>query len=717
VTSKGGAKQQVTLYYMSQHFGVCTTVDALRGITVNEKVAWEGRVTSQGSFTIDRTDLFGGPTKQGGVKGTITFLPGAATQVLPDNLAQKLGRANGADCPGYRGLTSVFMTGPSDGQAGFYWTANDPYLPGVWITVERAPVGLSPGYALVPRSGAVATEFPYTLQTAPTTFINAQFSPDHLYLYAISSGFMAWSMQTRTLQTYVPTLAGGIGLAVGAAYAITPSGIVGISDGTHIYGIDFDGTASTLPGSMTGANGVYYAGGMVLLTPGSFAGHFVGQFTGSAVVQYPVNDWPTHIYETVDGDAYRVGHSDSTAHNFTIGPPLEDADVVDTTAYGTSGVCYAFDEGTHHVVVQGAYRFRVTKTRPHAIIDAFGSTAADSHPIATFGAITPGSSSFWVGTTEYLSSDLSAIRTVDLSLWPATGHTDVTGSALYDWYNNSFINSGTILDRISCGRPRPRRRQPGAHHLRVPDEHRLGHGLAVEPDRRHQLRGCGRRAVQRAARPVDDLDAPGHHPGLRSGGARPHSGDAVRRSAKRAADAQADPRRLRRRHAADDQIRRPPTCRTSGASCGATSSTRSTSPGPIPTTSRTRRSPPTTSPASRRRAASSATAAITTASAIPTSPCASRRATCARPALRWRPAMSRSIAPIGRCGRPPCSASTGRNTGLDGVVMRVTSIDYGKPGDPTIKLSLIEDVFGLDVADYVAPPSTLWRTRRPIRRR
>jgi hypothetical protein len=64
VTSKGGAKQQVTLYYMSQHFGICTTVDALRRITINEKVAWEGRVTSQGSFTIDKSDLFGGPASR-----------------------------------------------------------------------------------------------------------------------------------------------------------------------------------------------------------------------------------------------------------------------------------------------------------------------------------------------------------------------------------------------------------------------------------------------------------------------------------------------------------------------------------------------------------------------------------------------------------------------------------------------------------------------------
>src|SRR6185369_14642067 len=46
--------------------------------------------------------------------------------------------------------------------------------------------------------------------------------------------------------------------------------------------------------------------------------------------------------------------------------------------------------------------------------------------------------------------------------------------------------------------------------------------------------------------------------------------------------------------------------------------------------------------------------------------------------------------------------------GLDGVVMRVTSIDYGKPGDPALKLSLIEDVFGLDAGAYIEPPVSAW---------
>ena len=40
--------------------------------------------------------------------------------------------------------------------------------------------------------------------------------------------------------------------------------------------------------------------------------------------------------------------------------------------------------------------------------------------------------------------------------------------------------------------------------------------------------------------------------------------------------------------------------------------------------------------------------------------------------------------------------------------MRIHDINYGKPGDPTTKLSLVEDVFGLDVGDYIEPPRTVW---------
>lgn len=159
---KGGKpKIEVTEYFLSEHFGICSgPVDALRRLIIKEKDAWAGVQSSQGLFEINKPDLFGGIKKEGGAVGIVHFLPGESSQVLSDGLAQKLGRASGAVCPGFRGITSLFFTGAGGGldygeeaggfagviaakfgdrasQPGFYWTANTPYLPGVWTTVQR----------------------------------------------------------------------------------------------------------------------------------------------------------------------------------------------------------------------------------------------------------------------------------------------------------------------------------------------------------------------------------------------------------------------------------------------------------------------------------------------------------------------------------------------------------------------------------------------------
>jgi hypothetical protein len=169
---KGGKpKVEVTEYYMSEHFGVCIgPLDALLDVVIKEKSAWSGVQNSQGSFEINLPELFGGVKKEGGAKGIVTYLPGASDQLMPDGLAQKLGRTDGNDCPAFRGIASLFFTGTSrlssllggiftkltGSQRGFYWTANTPYLPGVWAKVLRAPIGLNPDYALIPNgSGPV----------------------------------------------------------------------------------------------------------------------------------------------------------------------------------------------------------------------------------------------------------------------------------------------------------------------------------------------------------------------------------------------------------------------------------------------------------------------------------------------------------------------------------------------------------------------------------
>lgn len=168
----GSAKQEITRYHMSQHFGICAgPVDAMVAIYAQEKLLWSGEETTASVFPVDKSQLFGGRLKEGGVEAVIYWLPGASDQVLPDLLAQKLGRANGADAPGYRGIASAFFVGPrgtpysdpdlwdktTEGRAGAYWRANNPYLPTVWIKVRRAPVGLDPEFALVPLVAGVLT--------------------------------------------------------------------------------------------------------------------------------------------------------------------------------------------------------------------------------------------------------------------------------------------------------------------------------------------------------------------------------------------------------------------------------------------------------------------------------------------------------------------------------------------------------------------------------
>lgn len=135
---KGGKpKVEVTEYSMSEHFGICTgPIDALLSIIIKEKTAWTGAITEQASFNIDKPELFGGIKKEGGVVGKVHVFPGESSQLLTDNLALKLGRPSGSNCPAFRGLASIFFYGKT-GNEGFYWSANTPFLPGVWTRLQR----------------------------------------------------------------------------------------------------------------------------------------------------------------------------------------------------------------------------------------------------------------------------------------------------------------------------------------------------------------------------------------------------------------------------------------------------------------------------------------------------------------------------------------------------------------------------------------------------
>lgn len=172
---KSGGEAEVTDYYMSMHQGFCWgPVDALLNIYVGDKECWSGEMTDLGAFGIDRTDLFGGNKKEGGVQGNVWFLPGKDDQQLGDGLASLLGRTN-ATCPGFRGLTSLFFIGSPT--RGFMWSSNTPYLKPLAAKFRRSPKGLNAAYRMIGRQTSVAINgFSATVGEATGTLTNGVIS-------------------------------------------------------------------------------------------------------------------------------------------------------------------------------------------------------------------------------------------------------------------------------------------------------------------------------------------------------------------------------------------------------------------------------------------------------------------------------------------------------------------------------------------------------------
>jgi len=147
----GGAKQSVARYHLSMHFGICHGPgNVITELWIGEKLVWSGR-TSVGGMDLSKEDLFGGIRAEGGVSGRLFVLDGSPSQVLPEELANKMG-GTAATLPGFRGFLSAFFTGGvgvSPVRSGWYWGANSPYLKSPWFRVERFPSSFYPEKAAI----------------------------------------------------------------------------------------------------------------------------------------------------------------------------------------------------------------------------------------------------------------------------------------------------------------------------------------------------------------------------------------------------------------------------------------------------------------------------------------------------------------------------------------------------------------------------------------
>ncbi len=98
-------------YYVGMTLALCHGLTRLREFLIDDKSVWIGDLI-EGSIQFDKSQLFGGETKEGGYAGTFDFYGGSSTQ----NFNQYLQAQNpGKKMPHHRGISYIQQRGASSG--------------------------------------------------------------------------------------------------------------------------------------------------------------------------------------------------------------------------------------------------------------------------------------------------------------------------------------------------------------------------------------------------------------------------------------------------------------------------------------------------------------------------------------------------------------------------------------------------------------------------
>lgn len=120
----GGGEQTVGYkYYLGVHHVVCHLAEKLLKIEFDDKVAWSGSATGGQQIYINKPELFGGESREGGVQGYVDILDGNSSQGQNSYLADRLG----STVPNFIGVFSVVFRQ--------LYVGMNPYLkaPAFWV--------------------------------------------------------------------------------------------------------------------------------------------------------------------------------------------------------------------------------------------------------------------------------------------------------------------------------------------------------------------------------------------------------------------------------------------------------------------------------------------------------------------------------------------------------------------------------------------------------
>lgn len=106
---KDSPKQQVTAYHMSLHFGICNGPAELIRVRMGEKDLWQGNASVYSVIGINLPELYNGIKAEGGAVGAIHYYPGFEDQKMSTFMSLKYQRTPDT-MTGYRGIATFAMT-------------------------------------------------------------------------------------------------------------------------------------------------------------------------------------------------------------------------------------------------------------------------------------------------------------------------------------------------------------------------------------------------------------------------------------------------------------------------------------------------------------------------------------------------------------------------------------------------------------------------------
>jgi len=104
----GGSSKKVVVGYkhhVGMHLVFCDRVDKITAIEVDKKTVWEGQLSSNNTVTLDKPDLFGGESSEGGITGDVDIEFGDVTQTVNPYLASAVGGL----LPAFKGVFALVL--------------------------------------------------------------------------------------------------------------------------------------------------------------------------------------------------------------------------------------------------------------------------------------------------------------------------------------------------------------------------------------------------------------------------------------------------------------------------------------------------------------------------------------------------------------------------------------------------------------------------------